>query len=59
MAKKRRAADKSAQGLEQKNLVLELLRKLLQDEVKARAHTNLVQARSFEQLLQEAHLASV
>ncbi len=44
------------QGMEHKNLALELLRKLLQDEIRARARTNLVQARSFEQLLEDALL---
>jgi type I restriction enzyme R subunit len=40
--------------IQHENLALELLRKLLSDEIKARARTNLVQARSFEQLLEEA-----
>jgi len=43
-------------AMEHKNLALELLRKLLQDEIRARARTNLVQARSFEQLLEDALL---
>ena len=34
-------------GLPQKNLAVELLRKLLNDELKVRERTNLVQARSF------------
>ncbi|HDQ72999.1 MAG TPA: type I restriction endonuclease subunit R, partial [Chloroflexi bacterium] len=42
------------QRIEHKNLALELLRKLLNDEIKARARTNVVQARSFEQLLEDA-----
>jgi type I restriction enzyme R subunit len=37
-----------------KNLVLELLRKLLNDEIKARARNNLVQARSFAEMLETA-----
>jgi type I restriction enzyme R subunit len=40
--------------IEQKNLALELLRKLLSDQIKSRARTNLVQARSFEQLLENS-----
>jgi type I restriction enzyme R subunit len=36
----------------QQNLALELLRKLLNDEIKARSRTNTVQARSFEALLE-------
>lgn len=38
-------------GLEQRNLAMELLRKLLNDEIKARSRKNTVQARSFEELL--------
>jgi type I restriction enzyme R subunit len=38
-------------GLPQKNLAVELLRKLLEDEVKTRARRNVVQARSFAELL--------
>ena len=34
-------------GMTRKNLAVELLRKLLNDEVKARSKHNLVQARSF------------
>jgi len=40
-------------GLPYKNLALELLRKLLNDEIKARARKNLVQARSFAEMLEE------
>jgi type I restriction enzyme R subunit len=40
--------------LPHKNLALELLRKLLNDEIKARARTNLVQARSFAGMLDSA-----
>jgi type I restriction enzyme R subunit len=38
--------------LPHKNLALELLHKLLQDEIKARARTNVVQARSFAEMLE-------
>jgi len=38
--------------LPQRNLALEMLRKLLNDEIKQRARTNAVQARSFEGLLE-------
>jgi type I restriction enzyme R subunit len=41
-------------GMQQKNLAVELLRKLLNDEVKARSRHNLVQARSFAELLEKA-----
>jgi type I site-specific restriction-modification system R (restriction) subunit len=37
-----------------KNLAVELLRKLLNDEVKARSKRNLVQARSFAEKLEKA-----
>ena len=40
--------------LPQKNLALELLRKLLNDEITSQARTNLVQARSFADLLDSA-----
>ncbi len=40
--------------LPHKNLALELLRKLLNDEIKAQARTNLVQARSFAYMLEAA-----
>jgi len=40
--------------MEHKNLAVELLRKLLNDEVKARAKHNLVQARSFADLLEKS-----
>jgi type I restriction enzyme, R subunit len=41
-------------GMEHKNLAVELLRKLLANEVKARTRHNLVQARSFAELLEKA-----
>ena len=41
-------------GLPQKNLAVELLRKLLQGEVKARSRRNLVAGRSFAELLERA-----
>ena len=43
-------------ALPHKNLALELLRKLLNDEIKARSRRNLVQARSFAALLEQAIL---
>ena len=42
------------QSMEHQNLALELLRKLLNDEIQARARTNVVQARSFAALLEDA-----
>lgn len=41
-------------GMKHQNLAVELLRKLLHDEVKARSGRNLVQARSFADLLEKA-----
>jgi SOS-response transcriptional repressor LexA len=41
-------------GMPQKNLAVELLRKLLEGEIKTRRRKNLVQARSFAELLDEA-----
>ncbi|MBE2252434.1 MAG: type I restriction endonuclease subunit R [Myxococcus sp.] len=41
-------------GMQHKNLAVELLRKLLNDEVKARSRQNLVQSRSFAELLEKA-----
>ncbi|MGE5352273.1 MAG: type I restriction endonuclease subunit R [Acidobacteriota bacterium] len=40
--------------LPQKNLAFELLKKLLNDEIKVRSKRNLIQSRSFAQLLEEA-----
>ncbi len=40
-------------GLPQKNLALEMLRKLLNDEIKARGRSNVVQARSFAAMLED------
>jgi len=40
--------------LPQRNLAVELLRKLIQDEIKTRARKNVVQARSFAEMLEEA-----
>jgi type I restriction enzyme R subunit len=42
------------QGMQHKNLAVELLRKLLNDEVKVRSRHNLVQARSFAELLEKS-----
>jgi type I restriction enzyme, R subunit len=39
-------------GLPQKNLALEALRKLLYDQIKIRSRTNLVQSRSFSEMLE-------
>ena len=41
-------------GLPQKNLAVELLRKLLNNEIKTRAKRHLVQARSFFEMLEES-----
>jgi type I restriction enzyme R subunit len=41
-------------GLPQRNLALEVLRKLLNDEIKSRLRTNVVQGRSFAALLEAA-----
>src|SRR5436190_1800421 len=41
-------------GMKHKNLAVELLRKLLNDEVKGRSRQNLVQARSFADLLEKS-----
>jgi type I restriction enzyme R subunit len=41
-------------GMQHKNLAVELLRKLLNDEVKTRSKHNLVQARSFAELLEKS-----
>lgn len=42
------------QGLPQKNLALEMLRKLLNDEIKRRGKRNVVAARSFRELLEKS-----
>ncbi len=42
------------EGMPQRNLAIELLRKLLNDEIKRRGRKNIVQARSFAALLEEA-----
>ncbi len=42
------------QGLPQKNLALEMLRKLLNDEIKVRGRKNIVQARSFREMLESS-----
>jgi type I restriction enzyme R subunit len=41
-------------GMQHKNLAVELLRKLLNDEIKARSRHNLVQSRSFAELLEKS-----
>ncbi|WP_373530934.1 type I restriction endonuclease subunit R [Vampirovibrio sp.] len=42
------------QGMEKKNLALELLRKLLTDAIKTRSKKNVVQARKFSEMLENA-----
>ena len=42
------------QGMARKNLALELLKRLLNDEIKTRAQLNLVQGRKFSEMLAEA-----
>lgn len=39
-------------GIDHKNVAAELLRKLLQDEIKTRSKTNVVQSRAFSEMLQ-------
>lgn len=41
-------------GIPQKNLALEVLRKLLNDEIKARSRRNVVQSRTFSQMLENS-----
>ncbi|MBK9257678.1 MAG: type I restriction endonuclease subunit R [Saprospiraceae bacterium] len=41
-------------GMEHKNLALELLKKLLNDEIKTRQKTNLVQSKKFSEMLEQA-----
>src|SRR5205823_10701521 len=41
-------------GMPRRNLAVELLRKLLQGEIKARSRRNVVQARSFSEMLERA-----
>jgi type I restriction enzyme R subunit len=43
-------------GMPQRNLALEVMRKLLNDEIKTRSRKNLVQARSFAEMLEQAIL---
>jgi len=40
-------------GMKQRNLAVEVLRKLLNDEIKLRRKTNLIQSRHFSEMLQE------
>ena len=42
------------QGMEHKNLALELLKKLLSDEIRARAKKNLVQSRTLMEMLEHS-----
>ena len=42
------------QGMERRNLALELLKRLLNDEIKTRSKMNLVQGRKFSEMLAEA-----
>jgi type I restriction enzyme R subunit len=43
-------------GMPQQNLAVELLRKLLSSEIKVRGKRNVVQARSFAELLEQAEV---
>lgn len=45
---------KQVKNLPRKNLALELLKRLLNDEIKIRSNTNLVQSRKFSEMLAEA-----
>ena len=45
---------REVRGMQQKNLAVELLRKLLEGEVKARRRKNVVQARLFSEMLEQA-----
>lgn len=45
---------KQIKNLPRKNLALELLKRLLNEEIKIRSHTNLVQSRKFSEMLAEA-----
>lgn len=47
---------KDLQGLEYKNVALETLRKLLNDEIKGMSRTNLVQSRSLKEMLEQTML---
>jgi type I restriction enzyme R subunit len=42
------------QGMKQKNLAVELLRRLLNDEIKTRSNRNVVESRSFSKMLEDA-----
>ncbi|MFO1527276.1 MAG: type I restriction endonuclease subunit R [Turneriella sp.] len=42
------------QGMKQKNLAVELLRRLLNDEIKTRSKRNVVESRSFSKMLEDA-----
>ncbi len=45
---------KEIQGMERKNLALELLKKLLNDEIKIRTRKNLIQSKKFSEMLENA-----
>ncbi len=45
---------KEVEGLQYKNLAIELLNKLLSDQIKSRAKTNLVESRAFSELLKRS-----
>jgi type I restriction enzyme R subunit len=45
---------KEIQGMERKNLALELLKKLLNDEIKFRTKKNLIQSKKFSEMLEAA-----
>jgi type I restriction enzyme R subunit len=42
------------EGMEHKNLAVELLKKLLRDEIKAQSHTNIVRSRQLAEMLDDA-----
>ena len=42
------------QGMPQRNLAVEMLRKLLNDEIRTRARKNIIQARRFSEMLEES-----
>jgi type I restriction enzyme R subunit len=45
---------KEIQGMERRNLALELLKKLLNDEIKVRTKKNLIQSKKFSEMLENA-----
>ncbi len=45
---------KEIQGMKRKNLALELLKRLLSDEIKTKSKTNIIQSRKFSEMLADA-----